>query len=357
VFSSPQSYSVETTAAAAARHAQSGLRRSPRRGRELLPARRPRRGPWCGSPHDDRRLVVEPAPRGKKPTWGGFIPQFLGFDLCQQDRRGADLGAEAYAYLDAEARRSSPSSAGEGWHHADRAAGIIVGDDEIRWWTFAGGRINSTLRYALEALGATWKIVPDNFGLTIRGEDLTQHASASCSIAPRARGLGEREAVARRRRGAAELPPEQVPAAHAAVGRARGGGRPTSSTSPARGAGSRARRRATEHPPRVPAGSQRRRQQDLDARAPPLVPPACPPIPRDPARPFHWITSDGELPAPLRGATPRAVHRPRRRDDHPEPDALPDPDRSQLRDLPARRARLSDLSPLADLSMTPPWPR
>jgi hypothetical protein len=24
--------------------------------------------------------------RGKKPTWGGFIPQFLGFDLCQQIR-------------------------------------------------------------------------------------------------------------------------------------------------------------------------------------------------------------------------------------------------------------------------------
>jgi ATP-dependent Lhr-like helicase len=35
----------------------------------------------------------------------------------------------------------------------DPRGGIIVGEGEIRWWTFAGGRINSTLRHALEALG------------------------------------------------------------------------------------------------------------------------------------------------------------------------------------------------------------
>ena len=28
--------------------------------------------------HDDRRVVVEAAPRGRQPTWGGFLPQFLG---------------------------------------------------------------------------------------------------------------------------------------------------------------------------------------------------------------------------------------------------------------------------------------
>jgi ATP-dependent Lhr-like helicase len=59
---------------------------------------------------------------------------------------------------------------------AEPMSGVFVGEGEIRWWTFAGGRINTTLRHALEALGASWKIVPDNFGLTIRGEDVTQHA-------------------------------------------------------------------------------------------------------------------------------------------------------------------------------------
>lgn len=31
--------------------------------------------------HDERLVRVRPAPRGKKPSWGGYIPQFLGFDL------------------------------------------------------------------------------------------------------------------------------------------------------------------------------------------------------------------------------------------------------------------------------------
>ena len=33
--------------------------------------------------HEDRTAMV-PAPRGKKPTWGGFIPQLLSFEICQQ---------------------------------------------------------------------------------------------------------------------------------------------------------------------------------------------------------------------------------------------------------------------------------
>jgi hypothetical protein len=37
---------------------------------------------------------------------------------------------------------------------------------QLRWWTFAGGRINATLRYALEALSPGWKIVPSRFAAT-----------------------------------------------------------------------------------------------------------------------------------------------------------------------------------------------
>src|SRR5439155_24027216 len=32
--------------------------------------------------HDDRRVIVETAPRGRQPTWGGFLPQFLGREIC-----------------------------------------------------------------------------------------------------------------------------------------------------------------------------------------------------------------------------------------------------------------------------------
>ena len=50
---------------------------------------------------------------------------------------------------------------------------VEVADNEIRWWTFAGGRINSTLRYGLGTLLPGTQIVPDNFLVRLRGDDLT----------------------------------------------------------------------------------------------------------------------------------------------------------------------------------------
>jgi len=56
--------------------------------------------------------------------------------------------------------------------------GIDMQGDEIRWWTFAGGRINATLRYALEAVRDGWQVVSDNFLVRIRGEDVSEHRLA-----------------------------------------------------------------------------------------------------------------------------------------------------------------------------------
>jgi len=51
-----------------------------------------------------------------------------------------------------------------------RSRGGFDGDaTELRWWTFAGGRINSTLRYALTALEPTWTVIPDNYAVKVRG--------------------------------------------------------------------------------------------------------------------------------------------------------------------------------------------
>lgn len=124
--------------------------------------------------HDDRRVVVEPAPRGRQPTWGGFLPQFLGRPLCQKilDILTSD---ESYHYLGpgaaevlAEQREEIGSIVDPG------AGGVEVVEDEIRWWTFAGGRINSTLRYAFEAMGTDWKVVPDNYAIKLRGDGLSR---------------------------------------------------------------------------------------------------------------------------------------------------------------------------------------
>ena len=122
--------------------------------------------------HDDRRVVVEPAPRGRQPTWGGFLPQFLGFELCQKILTIL-RSDEIYPYLDENAAAALAA------HRESMAEilypgkdGVEVDEGEVRWWTFAGGRINSTLRYALEALGPDWKVTPDNFLVRIRAEDI-----------------------------------------------------------------------------------------------------------------------------------------------------------------------------------------
>ena len=49
-------------------------------------------------------------------------------------------------------------------------------DGEYRWWTFAGGRINSTLRYALAAIAGDWKVSTDNFTVRMRGDALNGEA-------------------------------------------------------------------------------------------------------------------------------------------------------------------------------------
>lgn len=122
--------------------------------------------------HDDRRVVVGPAPRGRQPSWGGFLPQFLGFKVCQKIR-DVLKSAESYGYLTDDAAlivSERRKSAADAFTHD----GLVMSGDELRWWTFAGGRINSTLRHALQTLHPDWTITADNFVLCLRGPDLSE---------------------------------------------------------------------------------------------------------------------------------------------------------------------------------------
>jgi ATP-dependent Lhr-like helicase len=94
--------------------------------------------------HDDRRMVVTPAPRGKQPTWGGFLPKFLGFELCQKILEVL-CGDETYRYQTPPAHAALQTRPREMSGVVDaRVGGVELDDDEIRWWTFAGGAVNST---------------------------------------------------------------------------------------------------------------------------------------------------------------------------------------------------------------------
>jgi ATP-dependent Lhr-like helicase len=126
--------------------------------------------------HDDRRVIVGPAPRGRQPTWGGFLPQFLGFDLCQKIREVL-AGATTYPYLDESATAVlAEQRAILGPVLRGNRGNLEIIDGEYRWWTFAGGRINSTLRYALVAIAGDWKVSTDNFTVRMRGDALNGEA-------------------------------------------------------------------------------------------------------------------------------------------------------------------------------------
>lgn len=126
--------------------------------------------------HEDRRVVVEPAPRGRQPTWGGYLPQFLGYELCQK-MLSILTSDERYRYVSEvamdglEQRRSELRDL-----LTPGIGGIEIEREEIRWWTFAGGTINSTLRYALNALRDDWKVTTENLSLRVRGDGIDGRA-------------------------------------------------------------------------------------------------------------------------------------------------------------------------------------
>ncbi len=172
VFSTPQSYTVQTTAGQPlGTLGQAFVDRLVDGASTFLLGGRA----WAvlRIQHDDKRVLVEAAPRGRKPTWGGFLPQFLGQELS--GKIGDVLAStDRYAYLD-----DAAAAALDGWR-AELAQVFASGaplleevDGAVRWWTFAGGKINATLRHALETVGpatngSDWKVVPDNFRLEVR---------------------------------------------------------------------------------------------------------------------------------------------------------------------------------------------
>ena len=130
--------------------------------------------------HNDRIVVVREAPGGVKPSWGGFIPQHLGFDLCQRMKRVL-TDTVRYPYVDAGGSRHIEEKRGDLGELLRRPGHAVQLDGSLaHWWTFAGGRVNHTLKYAFEVLEG-WKVVADNFQLRIEGDGI-DHESVRKAI-------------------------------------------------------------------------------------------------------------------------------------------------------------------------------
>lgn len=131
--------------------------------------------------HEDKTVRVTEAPRGQKPSWGGFMPQLLGFEICQKIK-SLLMGDADIPYLESTAMESIRSMRNDLGNTLKRPGpSIQIDEDSIMWWTFAGGQINFTLKYGLEILGG-WKIVADNFSLRVKGDGVTQVAVQNCIV-------------------------------------------------------------------------------------------------------------------------------------------------------------------------------
>jgi ATP-dependent helicase Lhr and Lhr-like helicase len=122
--------------------------------------------------HADRLVQVSSAPKGIKPSWGGFVPQLLGFEICQQIAEVLK-GKGAIPYLDAVAQTSVDAYREDlSPFLSPSRKGMNMESDKPLWWTFAGGQVNYTLKYGLQCLH-DWKVVADNFRLKIEGDSVS----------------------------------------------------------------------------------------------------------------------------------------------------------------------------------------
>ncbi len=118
--------------------------------------------------HRDRLISVQPAAWGVEPSWGGFAPQLLSRPLCQEIRAVLKDTAEP-PWLHPSALPLLRERREQFAEIMERPGGIVWEPGDIRWWTFAGGRINATLQRALRQLG-DWKVTADNVMVRLRSE-------------------------------------------------------------------------------------------------------------------------------------------------------------------------------------------
>lgn len=96
-------------------------------------------------------VIVSKAPAGKVPLWGGLSPRFIGYELSRK-KRDILTDSAVPSYLSAEAAAwLAALRADKGEFLAGSFAPIEHDERGIAWHTWAGGRVNNTIRFALKA--------------------------------------------------------------------------------------------------------------------------------------------------------------------------------------------------------------
>jgi ATP-dependent Lhr-like helicase len=115
--------------------------------------------------HQSRTVYVTKATTNKTPTWGGYAPNILSYEICRQIFR-IQTCDDDYPYCDPAAQEALNEIRQEKAFFRGHFAPLQVEDNYLHWWTFAGNRINTTLKLAISFLKET-KIVSNNYALTM----------------------------------------------------------------------------------------------------------------------------------------------------------------------------------------------
>jgi ATP-dependent Lhr-like helicase len=108
-----------------------------------------------------RRCFVEPAEGGGRARWLSAGVGGLSFDIARS-MRDVVLGAEPPVSLTQRAAGMLAGLRSDGIGRV-RAGGLVVsrGDDDLRWWTWAGYRVNATLKATLGSVADEAQRVDD----------------------------------------------------------------------------------------------------------------------------------------------------------------------------------------------------
>jgi ATP-dependent Lhr-like helicase len=109
-----------------------------------------------------RRCFVEPADGGGRARWLGGTPGGLSFELARAMREVL-LGADPPVTLTRRAAGILAGLRSDGIGRVHSSGTVISGgDNDLRWWTWAGYRVNATLKATLGEVADPTQRVSDN---------------------------------------------------------------------------------------------------------------------------------------------------------------------------------------------------
>lgn len=127
---------------------------------------------------EQKTIIVDKAPAGKAPKWGGYAPRLLNYHLCRKIKQVYSETVN-YPYLDESAKLKLLALRQDRYFLGDHFAPLYEDDKQLHWWTFAGGRVNNTLKYTLQHLLGC-QVIANNYEIKVKLEECGEVALRSC---------------------------------------------------------------------------------------------------------------------------------------------------------------------------------